>query len=140
MILTFARPNVRALVGAANIAVFGFAISGNAPVSIVPAGTGFSHDNYIAVSPNQMAVRFGYKSVGASSIPVDHRTITDTDYVQRPVDYYMPNLPQYDKIESQYEAGGGKITTKVRASGGSVRLLDGGAPSFTTTTNSKGYD
>ena len=63
MILTFALPNVRAQVGSGNVAAFGFSTSGNAPV----AATGFSHENYIAISPNQLAVRFGFRSLGQSS-------------------------------------------------------------------------
>ena len=65
-------------------------------------------------------------------------TITDTDVLQKPVDFFLNELPQY---RDKYTEAQGEVKFKSRKVlariGGS---LAGGKSTFTTKTGKRGYD
>lgn len=67
-------------------------------------------------------------------------TITTSATVQFPINCILMGQQLYDKTVKTIEWFGGKTSTKTTLSATPKRRLSGASPSFTTTTNSKGYD
>lgn len=77
-------------------------------------------------------------SWGNSWSAVETRILTDTLIMQKPVDYFMPGLPQYRDTFRTRDVLPGKGGERTAAShGGSLR---GPKPSFAVRTDNKGYD
>lgn len=66
--------------------------------------------------------------------------IVSTRVLQKPVDYFMANLPQYRETGRTYEPGYGKAGEKTTVTRSRRGRISGPAPSSTTTTNKRGYE
>lgn len=87
--------------------------------------------------------------VGGASITLDDvitgltgefgQTITDTEVLQLPVDCILAGQQHYKQSGREYEIHPRNQREFSRGSRSRVRALRGGKPSFTTTTNKRGY-
>lgn len=68
------------------------------------------------------------------------QTITDTDILQKPVDFFMPELPQYAEIVSEVEFRPPNVRAQTKVRKGAGGRLSQSAPSFTVKTSKRGYD
>lgn len=66
--------------------------------------------------------------------------LTDTTVIHKPVDYQLAGEPPYKDRGITYELAPKKTTFKTFATRSGAVKLSGGRPSFTTRTDSRGYD
>ena len=66
--------------------------------------------------------------------------ITDTDILQKPVDYYMEGLPQYRELGRTFEKMKGTAGNKVAVADGGGGRLSKNASTFTVKSDKRGYE
>lgn len=73
------------------------------------------------------------------SVPAE-QTITDTDILQKPVDYALAGKQLVKDRYREFDVRPPNYREKTAVRRTVVRRLEGAAPSFTVTSNRKGYD
>lgn len=108
------------------------------PTPAPPPFAGFARFGEFA--PKASVVFLQSQAMQSTLFIPDGATITDTDILNLPVDYYMVGLPQYRHLGDTYEPSRGEAGEKTTVSASRRGRLSGPAPGFTSKTGKRGYD